>query len=383
MLWALLGLGWIGAPRAAIAPEVRLQAVERDIARLREELARLGARAAGLLGELERVQAALRLKEAEHRAAALRLEGAQRSVERIAQSQRELQQAQARRQRYLAFRLREIYKLGPAPQIQRLAAWGEPRDYARALQDAAYLSGRDARVLEAYRREARELEATRQALERERAAAARAAASAVRARGALARAQAEYVAAVSRLEADQEKRRQALEELRQAQAALERLARTGQGVAPALDIRRFRGLLDWPAEGTVRASFGNRVHPRFRTAVPHPGLDIEAPEGSDFRAVFDGTVLYAAWLHGYGLTVLVDHGHGIVSVYAHASVLVVEQGEPVVRGQVLGSVGDTGSLEGPYLYFELREAGRPVDPLHWLRAPSRSARPVANPRGQV
>ncbi len=109
------------------------------------------------------------------------------------------------------------------------------------------------------------------------------------------------------------------------------------------------------------------MHPRFRTVVPHPGLDIAAPEGSDIRAVFDGTVLYAAWLHGYGLTVLVDHGHGVVSVYAHASVLLVEQGETVVRGQVLGKVGDTGSLEGPLLYFELRVEGRPVDPVAWLR----------------
>jgi murein DD-endopeptidase MepM/ murein hydrolase activator NlpD len=140
--------------------------------------------------------------------------------------------------------------------------------------------------------------------------------------------------------------------------------------APAhvgLDVRKFRGLLDWPAEGVVSAKFGTVVHPRFKTQVPHPGLDIEAPDGQPFRTIFDGRVAYASPLNGYGLTVVVDHGNGVVSIYAHAAVLLVEVGENVVRDQELGRVGDSGSLRGPYLYFEMREAGKPVDPSSWLR----------------
>jgi murein DD-endopeptidase MepM/ murein hydrolase activator NlpD len=133
-------------------------------------------------------------------------------------------------------------------------------------------------------------------------------------------------------------------------------------------VKAFRGLLDWPAEGSVTAGFGPMVHPRFKTTVPHPGLDIDAPEGSPFRAVFDGKVAYAAALHGYGLTVVVDHGQGVASVYAHAGVLEVAVGDAVARGQELGRVGDSGSLRGPYLYFELREGGKPCDPRGWLRA---------------
>jgi septal ring factor EnvC (AmiA/AmiB activator) len=101
--------------------------------------------------------------------------------------------------------------------------------------------------------------------------------------------------------------------------------------------------------------------------VPHPGIDIDAPEGESFRAVFDGRVVFASWLHGYGLTVIVDHGNGVVSVQAHASILLAAAGEEVARGQVLGKVGDTGSLQGAYLYFEIRENGRPTDPAGWLR----------------
>jgi septal ring factor EnvC (AmiA/AmiB activator) len=101
--------------------------------------------------------------------------------------------------------------------------------------------------------------------------------------------------------------------------------------------------------------------------VPHPGLDIEAREGEPFRSVFEGEVVYASWLRGYGLTAIVDHGSGVMSIYAHASVLVVEEGSRVVTGERLGLVGETGSLAGPFLYFELRRDGKPIDPVPWLR----------------
>jgi septal ring factor EnvC (AmiA/AmiB activator) len=97
-------------------------------------------------------------------------------------------------------------------------------------------------------------------------------------------------------------------------------------------------------------------------------LDIEAEQGEPITGIFDGTVVYASWLRGYGLTVILDHGEGLVSIYSHASVLLVEKDEQVLRGQVIGQVGDTGSLKGPFLYLEIRENGRAVDPAPWFRS---------------
>jgi septal ring factor EnvC (AmiA/AmiB activator) len=171
------------------------------------------------------------------------------------------------------------------------------------------------------------------------------------------------------LRRDRTRREAAADELRAAAASLSAVvdSRTvaGDDFRPALEP--FRGLLDPPLEGRVVEEFGDVVHPRFKTRVPHPGIDIAAPEGTPFRALFEGRVVYATWLRGYGLTAIVDHGHGVVSVYAHASALVVEEGEEVLRGQNIGYVGETGSLKGPVLYFELRLDGRPVDPVPWLR----------------
>ena len=85
-------------------------------------------------------------------------------------------------------------------------------------------------------------------------------------------------------------------------------------------------------------------------------------------AVADGAVIYADWFKGYGRLIILDHGGGYFTLYAHAAEIWARSGDSVSRGQVIGKVGDTGSLEGPQLYFELRHKGKPQDPLAWLQS---------------
>jgi murein hydrolase activator len=96
------------------------------------------------------------------------------------------------------------------------------------------------------------------------------------------------------------------------------------------------------------------------------GVDIEAPSGAPVRAVAPGRVVHAGWFKGYGNLVIVDHGDGYHTLVAHLTAMQTAMGEEVDAGDVLGTVGDSGSLKGPYLYFEIREKGRPVDPRPWL-----------------
>jgi septal ring factor EnvC (AmiA/AmiB activator) len=168
---------------------------------------------------------------------------------------------------------------------------------------------------------------------------------------------------------DEGRRREALRELRQAAEELGRLAEALELAEEtgALDIDSFKGLLDWPVEGELRSGFGEAIHPEFKTKVPHPGWDLAAPFGANVAAVFDGRVVFADWMRGYGLTAIIDHGSGVLTIYAHASMLLVQAGDLVVRGQTLGKVGETGSLRGPFLYFEMRVDGEPTDPAAWLR----------------
>jgi septal ring factor EnvC (AmiA/AmiB activator) len=128
----------------------------------------------------------------------------------------------------------------------------------------------------------------------------------------------------------------------------------------------LRGKLPRPAPGPVTVGFGKVVNPKFNTVTVQNGLDIGAPAGAAVRAVAPGRVVHAGWFKGYGNLVILDHGEGYHSLVAHLGSMQTAMGEDVEMGAVLGTVGDSGSLKGPYLYFELRERGRPVDPRPWL-----------------
>jgi septal ring factor EnvC (AmiA/AmiB activator) len=127
-----------------------------------------------------------------------------------------------------------------------------------------------------------------------------------------------------------------------------------------------RGRLPSPAPGPITVAFGKVVNPRFNTVTVQNGIDLGAPAGALVRAVAPGRVVHAGWFKGYGNLVIVDHGGGYHTLVAHLASMRTAMGEEVDAGAVLGTVGDSGSLKGPYLYFELRERGRPVDPRPWL-----------------
>lgn len=122
-----------------------------------------------------------------------------------------------------------------------------------------------------------------------------------------------------------------------------------------------------PVAGEYTSFFGWRTHPVFGDARHHDGVDIAAAEGTPVVSAKSGVVKMADWMGGYGLAILVDHGNGYQTLYAHLSQLHVQTGETVAQGQVIGAVGSTGLSTGPHLHFEIRRQGQPVDPLPYLR----------------
>lgn len=349
--------------------ERRLQGMRDELRRLRQELAGLSQSERGLLGELERLGGELRLRRAELESVEARLDEVETAIAQRGAELTRLEAEQDERRGYLAFRLREIYKAGPDQSLRRLVGGEEAAQYLDGLRYATYLSERDRKVLADYRESATRVERERSALEEQRADLAELRDELDGRRRELERARGARNRRLTELQEDQSQRRDAIAELEVASAELEGLIGSLAGERPGtgLDVRKFRGLLDWPSAGRVTSGFGNEIHPRFKTRIPHPGIDMAADFGDPIHAVFDGRVAFAAWMRGYGLTAIVDHGSGVLSVYAHASVLMVEPGERVGRNQRIGAVGDTGSLKGAYLYFELRVDGKPVNPVHWLR----------------
>ncbi|MDR7521596.1 MAG: M23 family metallopeptidase [Armatimonadota bacterium] len=131
--------------------------------------------------------------------------------------------------------------------------------------------------------------------------------------------------------------------------------------APAGEIEALAGGLAWPARGTLTSRFG------WRYRRHHDGIDIASPRGTPIFAARDGVVEFAGWKAGYGRVVIVSHGGGLVTVYGHASSLLVKAGESVRKGQVIARVGCTGSCTGSHLHFEVRHNGRPINPLPYLQ----------------
>lgn len=149
---------------------------------------------------------------------------------------------------------------------------------------------------------------------------------------------------------------------------LERRRRTEpEFVPPSGPFAQARGKLPWPVGGRVTGRYGLHRHPDFGTATQNNGIDIEAPTGSPVRAVADGKVDYRDWLTGYGNCVILNHGGGYYTLYAHLSEVLIGAGQEVSAGTAIGRSGDTGSLKGPMLHFEVRRGASALDPLGWLR----------------
>lgn len=127
------------------------------------------------------------------------------------------------------------------------------------------------------------------------------------------------------------------------------------------------GTMTWPLPGyyTITSPFGNRLHPTLKVYKMHTGVDIAGAgcNGKNVVAAADGTVIHSGWISGYGYTVMIDHGGGIVTLYAHSQKLLVSVGDKVKRGQTIMLVGSTGYATGPHVHFEVRVDGKYVNPL--------------------
>lgn len=151
-------------------------------------------------------------------------------------------------------------------------------------------------------------------------------------------------------------------ESKRIQAELAKLARSGGSYKG----KPWTGNFLKPVNGPIVSGYGYRIHPILKYKKMHYGVDISAPTGTPIKAGGDGKVIFADWRGGYGQCIMIDHGKGIVTLYAHLSKISVKNGQVVSAGKVIGNVGSTGLSTGPHLHFEVRVNGDPVDPLSKL-----------------
>ncbi len=389
------GAALAGEAKSSRAGESReqLKQVQRQLGSEREKAKEAGKREVSLAREMARLDADLKVKTKQLRdlEATLRT-----STQRIAKLSRDISATDARlsaSRSLLKRRLRAMYKQSRLGYVRMLLSADDLSSAGRRLKYLSAIAAQDQRLMQRYGATLGELSGRRAEIERFKTELAVATEKAATTRGQIVEEQrkrrillasvreekAGHLAQIKELENSAKDLQTLIAKLQSEEERQRRAARTPprreapgrkEDIPEVPDDGRFgrlRGTLPWPAEGTLASTFGRQEHPRFHTVTFNRGIEISAPEGRDVRAVADGSVIYADWFKGYGRLLILDHGGGYFTLYAHASEFLAKPGEAVSRGQVIAKVGDTGSLEGPQLYFELRYKGKPEDPLAWLQ----------------
>jgi septal ring factor EnvC (AmiA/AmiB activator) len=367
-----------------VSEQRKLQQTQKQLREQRGRAAEARKKEVSLLAELEQIDQTLARKKGDVARLTARITRIQTDVADLRSDIRRLEGRRALQQSSLATRLRAMYKIQAQGGALPLVFGGDdPVGRAVLLRHLTTLAAVDARLIQEYvlttdglaGRKSREeghqaeLEALRSEAERERADIDR---EATRRRGLLAKVRGErayhermvgeLTEAARRLEAFI----QSLQEKQRRAAKVPTPSKPGAPPA-GVGFATLRGVLPWPAEGRLVASFGAQVNPRFGTRTFRSGIDIEAGEGTEIAAVYAGHVVYTGWFKGYGNLIILDHGNEYYTLYAHVAGIDVREGDEVRQGQRIGTVGDTGSLAGPRLYFEVRYQGKPQDPERWLR----------------
>lgn len=342
--------------------EQALSAIREQITSLEGRLGELRETRGSLEERLARVELELELQgrrvdEAEA-ARALALEQVEESSRRVEALEAELEQARSG----LRSRLRALYRLGGFGYMRLLLAVEPGSDPLEAVRSLRYLARRDADAVDRFVVAGRRLGAERDLLTAKYREAEDWASQEGQRRTALAGLQRRQSTMLAELRRESDRLAAEADQLRDKErkltSLLDRLA--GDAGLEGDPIQSYRGVLDWPAPGKVRVGFGTVRDPRYRTRLPHHGIDIALDHRSPVRTVYPGKVLFAGPFEGYGSMVVVLHPGRVFTVYGGLESL------RATPDDVL-SLGDAVGLASSSLYFEIRVENRPEDPLRWLR----------------
>ncbi|HCC68400.1 MAG TPA: hypothetical protein DEP99_00715 [Nitrospiraceae bacterium] len=326
-----------------------------------------------ILSELEKINKALAEKSKELRHYDRRIKGNQAGIKIIEKDIKTLSSKLEARKRFLKERLRSLYKQQRSEAIIAILLSAEDyQDLMRKTKHMLLLAYHDRKVIEDYNRKLIELDTRKHQLEtlqkelktnKQRVKDKQKEIQAERQR------KSRLIASIKR---ERTQRENVIKELEKSSRRLREMIRelekkelppptTGMGFA------RLKGRLIWPVEGKVIVPFGRHRNPEFNIPVFKNGIKIQANAGKPVRAVHSGRVVYADWFKGFGQLLIINHGDGYHSLYAHLSEIFHKVGDIIKGQQVIGKVGESGMLNIPSLYFEIRHKGKPLNPIQWLR----------------
>jgi len=353
----------------------------------RSDLSRLQARIAALKAKLTQSEQSVATLAEELKRLDLRLEIAEREEELLAATREDLGQrlaatakrreeaakTAARTRRVLVSRARVLHRFGRFGYFRVLLEARDVPAFLEGLDRLDRLARRDGFLLARYREAEKRLAADLAREEALKAEIDRLHARSRREKLQVASLQRHRQALLARERGVSASRRREVVALSDKAERLERLLETlarsseGQPVDPGGGVRPWKGVLDWPARGTLVETFGRHRHPKFDAWTVSNGISLALPASTSVRAVYAGRAVYARWLAEYGNLVILDHGDGVFTLYAWLQGVAVSAGSYVPTGAPVGWAGVGPGREEAGVYFEIRDRQKAADPIGWLR----------------
>jgi septal ring factor EnvC (AmiA/AmiB activator) len=367
-----------GTLQNEIARETQaLERIRAQLVKAREEAAAQSAKEAKFLSALNSVDAELVLKD---RLLAGLLRQEERLVADLEETQKELEDERTRledRRGILRRRLRNIYKVGERPGLQVLLGATSAVDLIRRFDWLLLVAAQDRLLCESIQESIAAVSAVEEELARKLSGVRAVREESRREHAELSSLRKKREDLLASAQRERKRQEQLIQEYEhseeEVQALLTELEEKARffGEVPELPpdgagFAAARGRLPWPVQGKVIRWFGIQKESRFGTSTFNGGIDIRASQGAEVLAVHSGRADYVNWLPGYGQCIILNHGGGYYTLYAHTSRVFVTPGDVVATGDVIASVGDTGSLLGDVLHFEIRKDAEPVNPAPWL-----------------
>lgn len=299
-----------------------------------------------------------------------KITAANKQLKKLKLEKERLQQRIDEQRSAIAEQIRSAHKIGSQEPLKLLLNQQDPQQLARTLKYYDYLLQARSEKIKQFTNDVNQLELTVADIETTKVD--------------LAKSQKSLQQDQKKLAQQAEKRRKTLKVLnkslsignnklgayqkqrKQLESVIKNVKQAAKKIAPAKDYPPFiarKGKLSWPVKGKLQQAFGT-----LRGGDLHwEGWLISAESGTEIRAIYHGRVVFSNYLRGFGLLVIIDHGAGYLSLYAHNQELMTEVGDWIESGDAIARAGNTGGLTDPALYFELREKGIPIDPKNWLK----------------
>lgn len=348
----------------------KLDQLKEKIERQEQKVSKVGEEEISFLKNLSQIEDRLKLKEKEMEVYKWDIQVNRNKVFTLTSDIKELEKLREKQKSILAKRLRMSYKEGSLFPIKVLFSADNVNDLLQRIKYLETVTAYDSSIFERYQEKLRALELERENLLQTQARLIELEQEAVNKKEEVRLEREGKASLLAKLKNEKKIALQARQELINATSSLnnlimglEKRLSSGEG----LNFEEAKGVLPLPVQGAILNRIGKRKDSSYESYIVYNGINIKTPKGTPVRVIHEGKVLFAGPLEGYGNLIIVGHGEQFHSLYGHLDEIITAVGKKVRSGQIIAKSGDTGSLVGESLYFELRRMGKPIDPSGWFQ----------------